>query len=535
MAETKAKRDKKKQMGQFMTPIERCQEIVSGLEFKKTDKVLEPSFGCGNFIISIIERFLELYEGDIEHRLTRILNDNVFGVEMDPLLYEDCINNIKGKYGFMPESHNLVLSDYFLYNPTTDSGFDYIIGNPPFGGTIDPEYQDLMDKRYGKRKGNKIKKETYSFFMIKSVECLKPDGKLIFISSDTFLTIKTMKGLRMFLFDQGFNEIEKLDNFSEETDYPMIVLTHSKSDKRDHIVLDGIEIPYENMSLTSNFSWYIQKEYVRYFKGNKLDSYLIGTSGMTIGKNELFLREIREDGTILEEYDFTFFEDPITLEKEISKARNNKLSPGKTKEFTEMEAKGKTRRNVRIEKLESPKTIKLPHPDYCNYNKSSNEALYSMPKTVVYWKDEGDAVITFKKNGNWYLHGVGGKPYFKREGLTWQLISSSIKARYLPEGYILDSGAPIAVLKEGVEKKELLFIIGWLLTKKCNEILKNVINHTMNIQSKDIERLPYPFWVGQDEKNSAIALVKESINAKRKGMDIPSGFNEKIEVLYRYI
>lgn len=533
MAEVKANRTKKKQLGQFMTPIEKCESILENYKFNKSDKILEPSFGCGNFIITIIDKFLEIYEGTIEEKLTQILNHNLYGVEFDPEFYNECLENIKSKYGFLPESHNLVLSDYFLYNPPVEDGFDYIIGNPPFGGTIDPKYQDEMDKKYGVRNGHKIKKETYSFFMIKSIECLKSNGKLVFISSDTFLTIKTMTGLRLFLYEQGFNKIERLLNFSEETDYPMIVLTHHKSNNKDHIDLDGVEIPYENMKLTSNFSWYIQQEFVKYFKGDKLEKYLIGTSGMTVGKNELFLREIREDNTIVEEYDFTFFDDPITLEKEISKARNNKLSLGKIKEYQDLEKDGVTRRNVRITKLETPRIIQLPNPDYCFYNKAINETLYSKPNTVIFWKDDGDACITFKKNGNWYLHGVGGKPYFKREGLTWQLISSSIKARYLPEGYILDSGAPIAVLREGVQKSELLFIIGWLLTNKCNEILKNVINHTKNIQSKDIERLPYPFWVNEENKSKAIQLIKESINYKKNNGSNPLELTQSLENLYR--
>lgn len=531
MAEVKTKRTKKKQLGQFMTPIDKCQSIVSEYNFKKSDKILEPSFGCGNFIITIIESLLEVYDGTIQEKLTAILNHNLYGVEYDSELYYQCLETIKDKYGFLPGTHNLVLSDYFLYTPPVD-GFDYIIGNPPFGGTIDPKYQDEMDKKYGIRNGHKIKKETYSFFMIKSIECLKPDGKLIFISSDTFLTIKTMTGLRLFLFEQGYNRIERLLNFSEETDYPMIVLTHHKSNQKDHINLDGVEIPEDNMKLTSNFSWYIQQEYVKYFKGEKLQKYLIGTSGMTVGKNELFLREIREDNTIIEEYDFTFFDDPITLEKEISKARNNKLSPGKIREYKDLEISGATRRNVSITKKETPEVIQLPNEDYCYYNKATNETLYSKPNTVIFWKDEGDACITFKKNGNWYLHGVGGRPYFKREGLTWQLISSSIKARYLPSGYILDSGAPIAVLRENVNKSELLFIIGWLLTSKCNEILKSVINHTKNIQSKDIERLPYPFWVSNENKEKCIKLVKESINFKKNNGEQPKDFSEQIEKLY---
>jgi type I restriction-modification system DNA methylase subunit len=167
LAEIKVNRTKKKQLGQFMTPIDKCQEILSGYTFTINDKVLEPSFGCGNFIVTLIDKFIHLYEGTIEERITKILNNNIYGVEFDEEKYQECIENIRYEYGFVPDEHNLVLGDYFLYKPSIN--FDYIIGNPPFGGTIDPTYQDELDKKYGVRNGEKIKKETYSFFMIKSV------------------------------------------------------------------------------------------------------------------------------------------------------------------------------------------------------------------------------------------------------------------------------------------------------------------------------------------------------------------------------
>lgn len=63
MAETKTSRTKKKQLGQFMTPIEKCKSILQEYQFTKDDRVLEPSFGCGNFILSIIDKFLEVYDG----------------------------------------------------------------------------------------------------------------------------------------------------------------------------------------------------------------------------------------------------------------------------------------------------------------------------------------------------------------------------------------------------------------------------------------------------------------------------------------
>ena len=119
--------------------------------------------------------------------------------------------------------------------------------------------------------------------------------------------------------------------------------------------------------------------------------------------------------------------------------------------------------------------------------------------------------------GKWYLHGVGGKPYFGKEGLTWSLIASRMRTRWLPPGYILDSGAPCAFLRPGVEHDELFFIMGWTLTELCTRILKNVVNHTRNIQSKDFERLPYPDWTAPRAKDAAISRVKELVRAARAG------------------
>ena len=101
--------------------------------------------------------------------------------------------------------------------------------------------------------------------------------------------------------------------------------------------------------------------------------------------------------------------------------------------------------------------------------------------------------IPTKKNGNWYLNGTGGKKYFFCEGITWNLISSRLHLRYLPSGYVLDNGAPCALLNPCVDKDEMFFILAWGLSDLCNKILKTTINHTKNIQSKDFERLPYPF------------------------------------------
>ena len=509
MSQTKTLRHRKRQLGQFLTPPETARRLVSDLEFTVTDRVLEPSLGCGAFILPLIEKFLPLYEGPISGCLDQILTRNLYGVEIDAELLEACLASIESRWGYRPARHNFVHADFFA--AAFPHPFDFILGNPPFGGTIDPALQDKLDRELGKRSGLKIKKETYAFFLVKSLDLLEPGGRLRFICSDTFLTINTMQGLRRLLLDTGAVRVERLDVFSDETKYAMVVLDYAKTGPADGVTVDGAAIPRERIALTGNHSWQISDQYAPYFAGPKLGDYLVATSGMTVGANALFVRPII-DGKLVEPYEFSYYEEPITLKREVERARLGFIAPRQRAEIAARECRGETRRNVRITPRILPLEVALPHPDYRYYNKAARALIYAPPSHAIYWKDEGDAVLTFKKNGNWYLHGVGGQKFFGRAGLTWQLISQTLNVRHMPEGYILDSGAPCAFLRAGVSPDELDFILGWTLSPLCQKLLKDVINHTKNIQGKDFERLPYPFWVP--------VKVKEAVTAQVKAMQV---------------
>lgn len=538
MSKARATREKKRQLGQFLTPAETARRLVDDLPLDQNTTVLEPSFGDGSFILPLVERFMGLYKGPVPDRLEAVLNRNVFGIEIDEVMYTRCLEKLRSQWGPLPKHHNLVRADFFRRTFRTEDlrtdlfggrfadhrSFEIIIGNPPFGGTIKRSLQDKLDKEFGYRHGLKIKKETYSFFIVKCTDLLAQGGLLRFICSDTFLTIPTMKGLRWFLMNQGQARVEELDRFSDETNQPMVVLDFIRGERSRVVVVNNRDLPRATIELTGNYSWRIEKNIAPYFSGPKLGDFVVGSGGMTIGNNDLFIRPI-VDGGIEEPFGFEFFEDPITLERELERARLGYLSRAKQAEIRALERRGATRRNVRAIRFASPRHIKLPHSDYLPYNKSSNAIVYAPPKHVVFWRNDGDAVLTFKRNGNWYLHGVGGKPYFKREGLTWQLISPRLNCRYLPSGCILDSGAPCAFLRQGIPMEELYFILGWALSPLCERLLKGTLNHTRNIQGKDFERLPYPFWVEPDEKRKVIrqirAMVREGIAGRTFSREDP--------------
>ncbi len=525
MSETKYKRDKKKQLGQFMTPESLSWSILKHRQYKITDKILEPSFGKGSFLFGIIKVLLNVYpnELNLEQKLDLIFENNLFGVEFDKELYDFTINEIQVRYNYKLKKHNLINSDFFLVN--YDIKFNYCEGNPPFGGTFETKFGEDLDKKFGSRNGEKIKKETYSFFTIKCFELLEDNGELGFICSDTFLSISTMKGLRKFLMDYSI-EINKLSTFSEETDYGMVYFRSKKNNEKS-IKIDNIVLDINDIYKTKNLSFLISNDYMKYFQGVTISKYLTCSSGMTTGKNELFLRDLTTN-YIIEKYDFNITEEVKTYEKELLRTKLGKISANKLSDIENNVVEN----ILNITPKNQPSIIEIPNSDYLPYNKSTASEIYEIPKTYVYWRNDGEVVKLFKKTGPWYLHGVGGEKFFKKEGLTWRLISNDIRVRYLPQGYILDSGSPIGVINEGIDKDELYFIIGWLLTPLSSEILKNVLNHTKNIQSKDIERMPYPSWVNNNDKKIIIDYVKELIDKKMKDENIDLDYKNKLNKFF---
>jgi len=518
MARTKHLSDKKKQLGQFMTPNSLSLDIIDKLNLSKSEKILEPSFGDGSFLIPLIEKFLPLYNGTIEQKLDYVLNYNIWGYEIDQEYYDLCLSKIYQKWNYIPLRHNLYCLDFLIADIRVE--FDYIIGNPPFGGTINLGYQNELEKLYGRRNGLKIKKETYSYFIIKSLDLITSDGSLIFICSDTFKTIKTMQGLRSWMITNGSINITSLNNFSDETGYPMVILRFKMNEYNDFILVDNQKILLKSIEKTPNFSWSVDKQLSEMFSDKFIGDFMVCSGGLTTGKNEYFVRDILEDNSIIEEYDFDVFEEEISIEHEISRSKNKKVSISKLRKLKEKQSNGEKKLNVIIKKSVSPKKIHLPHEYYRFYNVATSDILYSKPTKVIFWDNDGLTIRTFKKNGNWYLGGMGGEKFYNKEGMTWQLISSKIKSRYLPNNYIIDNSSPIGILKEGIDKSELYFIIAWTLSDKCNNILKKVLNHTKNIQNKDIERLPYPIWISESNKKFISDLVKTAIDKKINNLDI---------------
>ena len=529
MSQSKIARPRKRQTGQYMTPNWLAKSIVATVPVSQYRRILEPSCGDGAFLNAVADHLIEdgAVLGDVQG------HTDLVGIEADPWLAEQSRSSMRRKCEerkglFRAEVHT---EDFFVeymrgFFPLAcpsdgpalaKESFDLIIGNPPFGGTFDRSMEDTLDKILGKRLGKKIKKETYAFFIVACMDLLRPGGRLVFICSNSLLTIATMTGLRNFLMESGEVAIREMGHFSNETKYPVMVLDFVKGAKSPYITRDDQHIGVNTIHSTPNMSWGITEHLSPMFNGAFLGDYFVASSGMTTGNNKLFVRKVSDDDVIVEPYRFEFYDAPITLKDEINKARLGKVSIQRQRYLMDLEMRHETERRVNAVLRDNSEIIQMPDARYAPYNIAINALIYSKPSHYIFWQDDGDVVITYKKTGNWYLRGIGGQQYFGTEGLTWPLVASKFNVRYLPSGYILDSGSPCAFLKAGVSHDEIFFVLGWLLSPLANRILKTVVNHTRNIQGKDFERMPYPWWVSAPNRSRVIDMVTSMIKQSESG------------------
>ena len=153
--------------------------MVSKINIKKGDKVLEPSAGDGVFIDKVLA-----------------VNTNVSISAYD--LNPEAIIKLNNKYSSKSNisvTEADTLMDASLDNIAIEGGiYDKVIGNPPYGGWLDKEQREILKKKY-----NLYSKETYSLFLSRCISLLKNGGTLSFIIPDTYLYLHRHTALRKYL------------------------------------------------------------------------------------------------------------------------------------------------------------------------------------------------------------------------------------------------------------------------------------------------------------------------------------------------
>lgn len=160
-------------------------------------KILEPSFGSGEFMLDIAER---LAEGGMDDGSVRIK-----GVELNATFVKEVAKLA------MPMQLDLVQGDFLSVEPTAaeQKAMDWVIGNPPYyipdKAAIPQAYAPFL----------KYQTNLYSLFIVRAVDAwLKPDGGILgFIIPCNFLTTSLYEPIRRWLLERvEILAIEKMGN-----------------------------------------------------------------------------------------------------------------------------------------------------------------------------------------------------------------------------------------------------------------------------------------------------------------------------------
>lgn len=204
-------RDEKKNSGTFYTPFFIVDYIVDNV-IKKECKVVDPSCGCGAFLIGALEKIKKISNKN----LIDIIENNLFGVDISKtairrtkimlLLYALLYGEDKPSVKF-----NLVARDSILLNwkehfsnVFSEGGFDVVIGNPPYA-KLNSDYNRLNLSEKYKAVGQNSSPNLYILFLELMLKISKTNGSggIIVPLSISFNSNTPTKRLRQMIQKSG--------------------------------------------------------------------------------------------------------------------------------------------------------------------------------------------------------------------------------------------------------------------------------------------------------------------------------------------
>lgn len=157
------------------TPIKCIKEMISKIPaelWERPDlKILDPCCGNGNFAIAVLEKLLENNNKftTLQHIVDNVLHFNDINQER--------LQNVRQIFGGCKYNLNITSADFLVDNSFTQNvKFDLIMANPP--------YAKLMEDGTRASKNHNLIKD----FIERSLQYLKPNGYLLFITPDNWMS-----------------------------------------------------------------------------------------------------------------------------------------------------------------------------------------------------------------------------------------------------------------------------------------------------------------------------------------------------------
>jgi methylase of polypeptide subunit release factors len=238
--------------GAFFTPDYIIDFIINEVEPQPNDKNLDPSCGCGAFLIGLTEYYKTTFSKSVK----AIVKENIYG--SDILAYN--IHRTKLLLTIYALQHNEILeeTDFNLFNQDSlkanwNMSFDTVVGNPPY-----VKFQDLSDenREYLVKNWTTVEGGTFNLyfaFFELGYKLLKPTGRLGYITPNNYFT--SLAGEAMRRFFQQKKCVTKIIDFTHKKVFDAqtyTALTFLNKQENEAISFDRVKDGYAPQDFLPN-------------------------------------------------------------------------------------------------------------------------------------------------------------------------------------------------------------------------------------------------------------------------------------------
>jgi len=277
--------------GAFFTPEYIVDYIIEKIHPGKKETSLDPSCGCGAFLIGLVKYYRKTYKLPIR----KIIRENIYGADI--LDYN--IRRAKLIIAIYALQNNEIIheSDFNFYHGDSlrrswEVSFDNIVGNPPY-----VKFQDLSieNRQYLSENWSTIKSGSFNIyfaFFELGYKLLNPKGRLGFITPNNYFTSFAGEALRKFF--QGYECITRIVDFNHKKIFDAqtyTAITFLNKQRNKTIIYDRIEDGQNPQSFLNSVNGShnrlkkLSYKKWRLLKSDEQDNInIIETAGAPIGK-----------------------------------------------------------------------------------------------------------------------------------------------------------------------------------------------------------------------------------------------------------
>lgn len=267
----------RKATGSYYTPTKVVKKLISKLDFHEAQKILDPCCGTGNFLIQLPDH---------------ITFDSIYGNDIDTTSVKITRLNIALKYNAPILSIYEHITELNYLTSYTTSGFQYIIGNPPWGYEFSQDEKKELRTIFKSSASKNI--ESYDIFIEQTLNLLADNGRLAFVLPEAILNVKAHTDIRKIILKNcSIKNIDFLGNAFDGVQCPCIILdlqyTHSKFSTLGMNVNIGAKsftintdrkVNYEHFSFTTTDDEY---HVMNKIKNIENASFLSGNASFALG------------------------------------------------------------------------------------------------------------------------------------------------------------------------------------------------------------------------------------------------------------